>query len=97
MRTRTIYIQLLDEGTIVYRPTLGEELENGIFRVLPTEDYDPEYEIWEFPPGSLVRGEMESLGFYSGPKSVLVATQRIDRTNIHTNIELKDGAESTDE
>ena len=52
--TETIFIPLLDEGTDVARPTQGEHLENGTFRVLPTPRYNPEDEAWQFVPGSIV-------------------------------------------
>jgi hypothetical protein len=58
----TIYIRLLGEGTEVYRPTRGEEIRNAVFKVRPTENYDPEDETWEFPPGAIVackRTELE--------------------------------------
>ena len=54
---RTIYIRLLDEGTEVFRPTEALDLGDGLFRVLPTADYDSEDETWEFPPGSVVRSK----------------------------------------
>lgn len=54
---KIIYIRLLDEGTDVFRPTEVLDLGEGLFRVLPTADYDPEDEKWEFPPGSIVRAE----------------------------------------
>jgi hypothetical protein len=50
-----IYIPLLEEGVPVVRPTQGIRLGDGVFRVLPTSDYDPDLELWEFPPGSIVR------------------------------------------
>jgi hypothetical protein len=53
--TKTIYVELLDEGTKVARPTQGEVLGGNLFRLLPTRDYDAEDEHWEFPPGSVVR------------------------------------------
>lgn len=53
---RTIYIRLLEEGTEVWRPTEAEELRDGLFKLLPTPNYDPEDEHWEFGPGSVVRG-----------------------------------------
>jgi hypothetical protein len=53
----TIYIRLLDEGTEVARPTRAVDMGDGTFRVLPTPDYDPEDEHWEFPPGSIVQCE----------------------------------------
>jgi len=52
--TLTIYIRLLDEGTDVWRPTQGRPVDRDRYEVLPTADYDPEEEVWEFPPGSLV-------------------------------------------
>lgn len=51
----TIYVQLLNEGTTVYRPTQGEEVAEGLYRILPTEGYDPDDETWEFIPGTIVR------------------------------------------
>jgi hypothetical protein len=54
-----IYVRLLDEGTEVARPTDALPLGDGLFRVLPTPDYDPQDETWEFPPGSLVRCKKE--------------------------------------
>ncbi len=56
---KMIYVQLLEEGVSVARPTYGEILGDNIFRVLPTENYDPQDEIWEFPPGTIVRCEMK--------------------------------------
>lgn len=52
-----IHVRLLDEGIDVSRPTTAEKLESGLFKVLPTEDYDPSDETWEFPPGSVVKLE----------------------------------------
>lgn len=53
--TVEIYIQLLEEGTPTARPTQAIPLGNGLYKILPTQDYDPEDEIWEFLPGSIVR------------------------------------------
>ena len=62
--TETIYIPLLDEGTDVARPTQGERLEDGTFRVLPTARYNPDDETWQFKPGSVVHcvRKMTSVG-----------------------------------
>ena len=57
--TKTIYVKLLDEGTNVMRPTQGEALGGDLYRLLPTPDYDPDDEHWEFPPGSVVRAYAE--------------------------------------
>ena len=55
--TVRIYVNLLDEGSPVARPTQAVELFNGLYKVLPCPGYDPEDEKWEFPPGSVVRVE----------------------------------------
>lgn len=56
---RTIFIPLLNEGTTVFRPTVGMHLRGNVFEVLPTDGYDPEDEEWEFPPGTVVFCEKE--------------------------------------
>jgi hypothetical protein len=53
----TVYVRLIGEGTDVSRPTEALCLGKGLFRILPTPNYDPEDETWEFPPGSVVRCE----------------------------------------
>jgi hypothetical protein len=57
--TRTIELQvkLVNEGTDVSRTTRALDLGEGLFRLLPTPDYDPEDEEWEFVPGATVRSE----------------------------------------
>ena len=57
MSTETvlIYVPLLHEGTDVLRPATGVFQTPGTVRILPSADYDPEDEEWEFPPGSEVR------------------------------------------
>lgn len=57
--TSTIYVHLLDEGTTVVRPTQGAPLGDDVYRILPTPDYDPDDEHWQFPPGSIVRCVVE--------------------------------------
>jgi hypothetical protein len=58
-RTVEIYVRLLDEGTECSRPTQALDLGNGLFKVLPSFDYDPRDEVWEFPPNSIVRSEVK--------------------------------------
>jgi hypothetical protein len=65
-----IYVRLLGEGTEVFRPVQALELGNGLFRLEATSDYDPEDEIWEFVPGSDVRGEVRP--FDSGQHLVAI-------------------------
>jgi hypothetical protein len=52
-----IYVRLLEEGTDCSRPTQGVVLGNGLFKLLPTANYDPNDEHWEFLPGSIVCAE----------------------------------------
>ena len=57
-QTVDIYVRLLNEGTECSRPTTALNLGNGLFKILPTPDYDPDDEVWEFPPDSIVRSEV---------------------------------------
>ncbi len=52
---KTVYVRLLDEGVGVFRPTQAEFIEDGVYRLLPPTDYDPEDENWEFLPHQKVR------------------------------------------
>jgi hypothetical protein len=56
--TVELYVRLLHEGTDCSRPTQAVELGKGLFRVLATPNYDPQDEVWEFPPDSIVRSEV---------------------------------------
>lgn len=60
-QAQKIYVQLLNEGTAVWRPTLAENIGDGLFRILPTPKYNPDDEAWEFTPGSIVRLEEKTL------------------------------------
>lgn len=55
-----IYVSLLEEGTPTRRPTTAERISEDLYRVLTKDNYDPEDEIWEFPPGSIVRLEQRT-------------------------------------
>ena len=70
-----IYILLLNEGTDGVRPTNGVLLAPDIIRVEPTDDYDPELEEWQFPPGSEVRWVRER----PGSTEILVAREQVSR------------------
>jgi hypothetical protein len=70
-----IYIQLLDEGTTVYRPTQAVSMGNATFLVLPTSDYDPDDEVWEFLPGSLVACDKE----IKGGEEILIARRLVSK------------------
>ncbi len=56
-QTIEIHVQLLNEGSVTYRPTRAIPLKNGLFKVLATPLYNPEDETWEFLPGAVVRLE----------------------------------------
>lgn len=66
---KNIYIQVLEEGTKVYRPVPAIEIENNIYEVKGFDIYDPVDEVWEFLPGTYVLVEEQNL---SG-ENVLVA------------------------
>ena len=70
--TVKIYVNLLEEGTPTMRPTFAEIAGEGLYRLLPTPDYNPEDEIWEFTPGTIVKCK-EAMGFHSG--KILLAYQ----------------------
>jgi hypothetical protein len=71
-RMQTLYIPLLNEGTSVIRPTGGVKVGENLYRVLPTKDYDPSDEEWEFPPGSVVECVVDN----RDSQSILVATKK---------------------
>lgn len=71
MTTTTVYVRLLDEGTDVFRPTEAEQRPDGNYKLLPTRDYDPDDEHWEFLPGQVVRCERTKL--HGGERLVAIA------------------------
>lgn len=66
-----VYVQLLGEGTLVFRPSLAEFLGPNKVRLVAPPDYDPEDEDWEFKPGSVVRVERQA--FRNAERLVAVA------------------------
>jgi hypothetical protein len=58
----TIYIPLKNEGVEVFRPTEAMAFGGGYFKVLPTPDYDPADEEWQFLPETIVKGEWRKNG-----------------------------------
>jgi hypothetical protein len=72
----TIFVRLLDEGTDVLRPVQATILAFGGFRIVEPEDYDAEYEVWEFKPGSVVRCEERHVE----NETILVAVNIIEGT-----------------
>jgi len=57
----TVYVKLLGEGTVVFRPAQAERVGNDVVKLLPFPDYDSSDEEWEFPPGSTVKCEKRML------------------------------------
>jgi len=58
-KTVKVYVNLLEEGVPTLRPTQAVPLGNDIYKLLPAIDYDPNDEIWEFLPNSIVRCELK--------------------------------------
>ena len=56
-----VYVPLQGEGTDVCRPTRAVARGGMRFELLATDNYDPEDEVWEFPPGSVVICRVEHL------------------------------------
>ena len=54
----TIYVQLLEEGTKVYRPVAATRLPDGTFMITMAR---PDDEVWEFDTGSTVVCEQRVL------------------------------------
>src|SRR6266446_6436830 len=50
-----VYVRLLDEGTDVWRPVRATALPDGTFQLAEPDGYDPEAELWEFPPRARVK------------------------------------------
>lgn len=71
LNTETVFVRLLDEGTDVMRPVPACLISEGIYELLKTDDYDPEFEIWEFLPGQRVRCESR------GAEAALVAVAEV--------------------
>lgn len=74
MKTETIYIYLLDEGTDVWRPVEAENLGDNRYRIISINN-DPEDEKWEFQTDDIVRCEKKTLTD-SAPHLCLVAVSR---------------------
>ncbi len=56
-----VYIELLDEGTVVYRPTNASKIRDNIYLLHSMDNYNPDDEIWQFLPGSYVITEQKKL------------------------------------
>lgn len=57
MKTERIYVQLLDEGTEVFRPVDAEKVKENVYKISEFQEYNPVTEVWEFLPGQTVEVE----------------------------------------
>lgn len=57
----TIYVKLLGEGTVVYRPVPAVKLNNNVFKLKGNDIYDCDSEEWEFSPEDIVKVEKKKL------------------------------------
>jgi len=70
VKTETIYVELLDEGVVVWRPVDAQPLGSGRYRLLAPAGFDPALETWAFPPGAIVRCETRMLSEGAVPVAV---------------------------
>ena len=49
-----IYVQLLEEGTTVYRPVKASKIKLNVYRIESFDLFDPDDKTWEFLPGTSV-------------------------------------------
>jgi hypothetical protein len=69
----TVYVRLLDEGTDIWRPVRATALPDGTFKLARPEGYDPQAELWEFPPHATVRCTTRS--FADGEEGLVAIEQ----------------------
>lgn len=70
-----IYVQLLEEGTPTIRGTDAIYLGNNLYKILATPYYNPDDEIWEFVPDSIVRCETRS----NFGEDILLAIEKVEQ------------------
>jgi hypothetical protein len=52
IKTNTIYVELLEEGTTCWRPVNAEQVDGELYRVVGKK---PEDEVWPFSTGDIVK------------------------------------------
>ncbi len=67
-----IYVQLLSEGTVVYRPVPAVKISENTYRLRGETIYDPDDEEWEFLPKSIVHVEEKGIE----GKKMLIAVKK---------------------
>jgi len=68
-----VYVRLLEEGTDVWRPVRATALPDGTFELTEPEGYDPQAELWEFPPHARVKCVAKN--FADGAKGLVAVAQ----------------------
>jgi hypothetical protein len=68
---RTIYIEMLEEGTTCWRPVEAEYLGNELCRITGVAPND---EVWAFSVGDVVKCKMKT---FQGDSKGLVAHEKI--------------------
>ena len=76
---KIIYVQLLSEGTIAYRPVSEIEVGKSVFEIIGFDTYNPKNEIWTFSPGTYLLVEERDLS----RENVLVAIIAVDRIDFN--------------
>lgn len=66
----TVYVRLLGEGVLVYRPVQASQITSNIYVLGGVDIFDPEDEEWEFLPNTRVIVEARAVE----GETVLVAT-----------------------
>jgi len=49
-----VFVRLMDEGITTFRPTEALIVGENEYKLLPSKNYDPSDEVWEFFPGTIV-------------------------------------------
>lgn len=75
METTTVHVTLLEEGSPTAKRVEAIKLKSGFYELLEPEDYDPEDEIWEFLPGSVVKIEKT---IDANGKKILLAVEKVE-------------------
>jgi hypothetical protein len=70
---RTIYVELLEEGTVCWRPVEAEYMGGELYRLTGEKPSD---EIWAFSTGDVVKCKMRTL---QPGGSELVACEKISQ------------------
>ncbi len=79
-------VPMLDEGTQASRRTTAIQLGDNLYKLLVADNYNPEDETWEFPPGSIVRCEVEIIGNTNETYLLAVEMQQPDGSFVRSTI-----------